>query len=99
MLNGGKFDSSMKNQLWAEAANTATMLQNNLVSMQGVQSLFHQFFENILAKIHRFGEIFNVASHSTIKNKLHNHGKHCIWLGFADNHASNCYRLLNPQTN
>ena len=31
-------------------------------------------------------------------NKMQNQGKHCIWLGFADNHASKCYRLLNPET-
>ncbi len=29
---------------------------------------------------------------------MQNQGKHCICLGFADNHASKCYRLLNPET-
>ena len=32
-------------------------------------------------------------------NKIMNHGKYCIWLGFAKNHASKCYQLLNPKTN
>ncbi len=31
-------------------------------------------------------------------NKMHNLGKHCIHLGFADNCASKYYRLLNPET-
>ena len=32
MLNGGKFTLSLQNQLWAEAAHMATVLQNNMVS-------------------------------------------------------------------
>ncbi len=44
MLNGGKFSSSLRNLLWAEAAQTATVLQNNLVSQKGVMSPYHQFF-------------------------------------------------------
>ena len=39
MLNGGKFDSSMRNQLWVEAAKTATMLQS-------IKRSFHQLFGN-----------------------------------------------------
>ncbi len=31
-------------------------------------------------------------------NKMQNQGMHCIWLGFADNHASECYTLLNSET-
>ncbi len=48
--------------------------------------------------VQRFGEICIVANWVAIMNKMQNRGKHCIWLGFADNHASKCYRLLNPET-
>ncbi len=44
MLNGGKSMSSLCNQLWVEAAKTATVLQNNHVSQQGIMSAYHQFF-------------------------------------------------------
>ncbi len=102
MLNGGKFSSSLRNQLWAEAAQTATVLQNSLVSQQGAMSPYHQFFgkrrTSILDTVQRFGEICIVANQGAIMNKMQNRGKHCIWLGFADNHASKCYRLLNLET-
>ncbi len=41
MLNSGKFTSSLENLLWAEAAQTAAVLQNNLVSKQGAISPYH----------------------------------------------------------
>ncbi len=65
-------------------------------------SPYHQFFgkgrTSILDAVQRFDEIYIVANRVTIMNKMQNRGKHCIWLGFADNHASKCYRLLNPET-
>ncbi len=48
--------------------------------------------------VQRFGEICIVANHVAVMNKMQNRGKHCISLFFADNHASKCYRLLNPET-
>ncbi len=65
------------------------------MSQQG-EIPYHQFFGNgsasILNTIHRFGEICVVAIHVAIMNKMQNGGKQCIWWGFADSHASNCYR-------
>ena len=65
-------------------------------------SPYHQFFgegrTSILDTVQRFGEICIVANRVAIMNKMQNRGKHCIWLGFADNHASKCYRLLNLET-
>ncbi len=88
MLNGGTFTPSLKNLLLAEAAQTATVLQNNLESQQGSMSPYNQFFgkgrTSILDTIQRFGEICIVANSVTIMNKMQNRGKHCIWLGFAD---------------
>ncbi len=102
MLNGGKFISSLRNLLWAEASQTATVLQNNLVSQQGAMIPYHQFFgkgrKNILDRVQRFGEICIVANRVAVMNKMQNRGKHCIWLGFSENHSSKCYRLLNPET-
>ncbi len=74
------------------------MLQNNLVSQQGAISPYHQFFGerriSIFNKVQRFGEICILAIQVAIMNQ--NQGKHCIWLAFADNHASKCYSLLDP---
>ncbi len=35
LFDGGKFNSSPRNDLWAEAVQTATMFQKNLVSQPG----------------------------------------------------------------
>ncbi len=67
MLNGGKFTSSLQNLLWAEAAQTAKVLQSNLASQQRAMSPYYQFFgkgrTRILDTAQRFDEICIVASH------------------------------------
>ncbi len=76
ILNGRKFTSSLQNLLWEEAAQTATVLQNILVSQQGAMSPYHQFFgkgrTSILDTVQRFGEICVVAICVTITNKMKN---------------------------
>ncbi len=84
MLNGGKFSSSLQNQLWAEAYQTATVLQNSLVSQQGAIHPYHQFFgkgrSSILVAVQRFGEICIFADCVAIMNKIQNRG--CIVFGW-----------------
>ena len=46
MDKGGKFSSFFRNGLWAEAANTATLLENNLVTPNRDASPFQQFLGN-----------------------------------------------------
>ena len=49
--------------------------------------------------VQRFGKICVIDNHATIMNKVKNHQKYCIWLGFTENDASKCYQLLNLETN
>ncbi len=76
MLNGGTFSSSLQNQLLTEAAQTATVLQNSLVSRQGGMSPYHQFFgkgrTSTLDTAQTFGEICIVANRVPIMNKMQN---------------------------
>ena len=44
MFSGRKFSAFLRNGLWAEAANTATLLENNLVIPTRDLSLFEQLF-------------------------------------------------------
>ncbi len=91
MLNGGKITSSFRNQLWTEASQTVTVLQNKLVSQQRAMSPYHQFFGKgkpcILDTVQRVGEISVIANQVAIINKLKNCEKHYIQLGLADNHG------------
>ena len=61
MLNGGKFSTYLQIGLWAEAANTATILENHLITPNRTLSLFQQFFgkgkSNVLASMQKFGEM------------------------------------------
>ena len=43
MLNGGKFTVYLQNGLWAKAANTAILLENNLVTPNRTLSPFQHF--------------------------------------------------------
>ena len=82
MLNSGKF-SFFRNGLWAEAANTATLLEKNLLTPIGAFSPFHQFLER--------KEFFSFSCKNLVKcttthhnsshqAKLANHVPPGIWL-------------------
>ena len=45
MLNDGKFTTYLQSGLWAEAANTAMLLENNPITPNRTLSPFQQFFE------------------------------------------------------
>ena len=44
MLNHGKFTTYLQSGLWAEAVNTAMLLENNLITPTRTLSPFQQFF-------------------------------------------------------
>ena len=60
MLNSDKFTAYLWSGLGAEAANTATFHENNLVTPNRTLSPFQQFFgkgkKNVLASMQKFGE-------------------------------------------
>ena len=60
MLNGGKFTPYLQSGLWAEAANTATILENHLITPNRTLSPFQQFFgkgkKSVLNSMQKFGE-------------------------------------------
>jgi hypothetical protein len=46
-----------------------------------------------------FGEIVVVANCNNVKAKLDDHGKTCIWHGYAKDHAIGTYYVYNSKTN
>ena len=104
MLNDAKLMPSLQKKLWAEAANTATLLENHITWNSQDTSTFLQFRgkgEKIVlsTSLHKFGEICICTDHSkSIKSKLSLHGKWCMFLGYAEDHAKGTYRLLNLDT-
>ena len=97
MLNDGKFDTYLCNDLWAEAANTAMHLKNNLLMPNRLLSLFQQFSEGNLMQ--KFGEMcITTYSDNTHHAKLVNFGAPCIWVGYTDGHPTDTYWVFNPKT-
>ena len=92
-------------RLWAEAANTATDLDNMLLKQGETTNSFHKFFGKGVKSIipmnsaKKFGEMVVVANRNNVKAKLDDRGKTCIWLGYAKDHAIGTYRVYNPKTN
>eukprot|EP00970_Alexandrium_tamarense_P003304 scaffold525_cov112-Alexandrium_tamarense.AAC.1 len=92
-------------RLWAEAANTATDLDNMLLRQGETTNSFHKFFGKGVKSIipmnsaKTFGEMVVVANRNNVKAKLDDRGKTCIWLGYAKDHAIGTYRVYNPKTN
>jgi hypothetical protein len=98
MLNAAKFDKEMRGYLWAEAAATATLVDNILTKRIGEPSAAEQF-NGVLPKYARhlrtFGEIGVVKTSTKTTAKLDNKGETCLFLGYALNHPGDTYLLRN----
>jgi len=63
-----------------------------------VHNAFYEKEATYVCHLQTFGKHGVVHNAKTIKNKLDNHGETCIFVGYADDHAGNVYRMFNPQT-
>ena len=103
MLSGGKFTTYLQSSFWAEAANTATFLENHLITPNRSLSQFQHFFgkgkSNVLMSMKKFGEMcIATFKDNTHRAKLANQGTPGIWVGYAENHPTGTYRIFNPKT-
>ena len=102
MLIGSGIQQPLRNSLWAEAVNTATELDGILVAQGQKLSPYQKFFgkgyKSIIDVTKTFGEKCIVANQTTIKNKLADRGKPCLWMGYAKDHSAGTFRLYNPAT-
>ena len=99
MLNSGKFTAFLQSGLCAEAANTATLLENNLITPIRTLSPFQQFFEKekktVLTLMQKFGEMcIATKMDNTHWAKLANCGTPSIWVGYTENHPDGTYKIL-----
>ena len=102
LLSSG-VNGTLRKRLWAEAANTATDLENILYKQGKNGSSFQQFFGKgvkslVPSSIQKFGEMAVITDQGKIKAKLDDRGKTCIWLGYAKDHAIGTHRIYNPKT-
>lgn len=93
---------NLSDGFWAEAANTATVLDNILLTSNRDSSPFQQFFGKGIKSIvpistRKFGEMV-VVYQNKMKAKMKDRGTTCIWLGYAADHAAGTYRVYNQRT-
>ena len=100
MMNYAGFTMAKRQQLWCEAAQTATMLDNILVQESAKSPPFTQFF-GVDAKYAKhlrvFGEMCVVADtdNKVGRTKIDPRGKISLFVGYSTQHAGDVYRLLN----
>jgi len=101
MLNGARVTKEMRQKLWAEAARTATMYENMLITDLKNTSSHKAFYgqdTKYFRHLRTFGEICVMATRDKIKGKLEDRGKPCMFLGYSDEHTGEAFRLLNLET-
>ena len=104
MMNHAGFTMAKRQQLWCEAAQTATMLDtpNILVQESAKSPLFTQVL-GVDAKYAKhlrvFGEMCVVADtdNKVGRIKIDPRGKISLFVGYSTQHAGDVYRLLNPK--
>ena len=104
MMNHAGFTEKMRHLLWCEAASTATKLDNVITNSEGNECAYKTFYKQdpkYSEFLRTFGEVGITADSSNKKtrSKLEPRGRECILIGYASDHAGDCYRFLNMKTN
>jgi hypothetical protein len=102
VLNAAKLPEQLRKQLWAEAAQWTTYNENIIVTELKPVPSYVQFYkqEPPFLPNKQFAELAIVADHKNreIRGKLTDRGIPCLYLGLAENHSKDVYRLLNLNT-
>ena len=85
--------------LWCECANTATKHENIVVrDINPPFTKFHGFDSKIVPYLRQFGEMGVVAVRKKIQGKMESKGTVCMFVGYAEDHSGDTYRMLNIAT-
>jgi len=98
MMNNAMFPRAQRDAWWAECASTATKLDNIMSAHQNERSPHENFYgynPKYIPFLHTFGEMGVVTTHTNkrIRAKLENCGSACMFVGFADDHAGDVFRI------
>jgi hypothetical protein len=101
MLTRAGVPQELREKLWAECASTATKLSNIIPKKNGKSALFEYYGEEpgYTNELRLFGEIGTKLSKLYgLPDKLSNKGSHCMFVGFAEDHPRDTYRVLDLKT-
>jgi len=100
IINGAGFDEKKHHLFWTEAANTVTHLEN-ITIRKGTTCTPHYLFHGSDAPYAKHLQVFGKLGIDKVlqpTNKLSDKGTKAIFVGYADKHAGNVYRFINPST-
>jgi hypothetical protein len=98
MLNCSGVPQEMRDKLWAECASTATLLSNVMSRKDGKSphEAFHGKEAGYSRNLRIFGEVgIKLTKLYGLPDKLSNKGNHCLFLGYAEDHPKDTYRVLD----
>ena len=104
MYHSAGLSDSHKVGLWCECASTATVLENLIATRGQNNKSSHELFygtpPNHAKYLREFGEVGIVAKHSNkkVRSKLADRGIPCLFVGYAENHSTDVYRMFNLKT-
>jgi Reverse transcriptase (RNA-dependent DNA polymerase)/gag-polypeptide of LTR copia-type len=103
LINSAKLPEILRQKCWAEAANHATDILNGTCTINNVIPPYKLFYDEnppYYKYLRTFGEITVTSTlvNKKISAKTANRGTLSIYLGRAQNHSSDSYRLLKLDT-
>ena len=103
MLIQAGINSKEKGEFWCEVIATARNLDNIMVRPDRTKTPYTLFYNKdakLMKHLRSFGEMAVVAIHEgrTMRSKLDNTGKTCMFVGYADDHSGDVNRFLNINT-
>jgi len=101
VMNAAQIPNNERFKMWSEAATTVTALDNLIpVTFNGVTKTRHEHAGFEISKFIKYLRTFGEAG--IIKNgkdgKVGDRGITMVFVGYADEHAGNYYRMYNPVT-
>ena len=100
-LNTANVPQSLRQVLWAEAANHATDVINGLITHKNKIPPYKAFFgtqPTYFPYLKTFGQLCVVASNQKLKSKMSDRGILCLYLGRVEDHTPDTYRFYNLTT-
>jgi hypothetical protein len=98
MLNRSRLLKAMQSKLWTEYARAAMDVENISVKVGKEVPPHKELFgrdAKAIWTLHRFGEVGIAKKGAKTKSKMTNPGVPTLYLGHAEDHAGDVYRLLN----
>ncbi len=101
VMNVAQIPKNKRFKLWIEAAKTATALDNLIpVKWKGETKTWYEHAGHKIPKFVKYLRTFGEAGMVKDKKdgKVGDRGITMLFVGYADGHAGNCYRMYNLVT-